>query len=232
MTKPVIGVTGARDRGRFMWWFSALALRIFGARPVRITPPMRADDIQKLDGLLIGGGDDIGAELYGGMPVPDVRIDPARDMLELDALRMALPAGMPVLGICRGAQMLNIALGGTLNQDIYEVFVRAPRMRTVLPRKQVNIAPDSRLREIVGMDCVIVNSLHHQSVREPGRGLSVSGTDEYDIVQSIEDAGQPFRIGVQWHPEFLMYRRAHRRLFGAFVKACKEAASELRTVVP
>jgi putative glutamine amidotransferase len=228
MTKPVIGVTGARDRGRFMWWFSALALRIFGARPLRITPPMRAGDLKGLDGLLIGGGDDIGAELYGGLPVPDVRIDPARDMLELDLLKAMLPDGLPVLGICRGAQMLNIALGGTLNQDIYEVFVKAPRMRTVLPRKRVSIESGSRLRDIVGMDCVIVNSLHHQSVQQPGRGLSVSGIDEFDIVQAIEDASHPFRIGVQWHPEFLIYRRAHRRLFSAFVKACKEAVTEQR----
>lgn len=228
MRKPMIGVTGARDRGRFMWWFSALALRIFGARPLRIAPPMRAGDIAGLDGLLIGGGDDIGAELYGGLPVPDVRIDPARDMLELDLLRDVLPTPMPVLGICRGAQMLNVALGGTLNQDIYEVFVKAPRMRTVLPRKQVNIAPGGRLHGIVDMDCVIVNSLHHQSVREPGRGLTVSGVDESGIVQSIEDAGHPFRIGVQWHPEFLIYRRAHRRLFAAFVRACREAARRAR----
>jgi putative glutamine amidotransferase len=222
MRRPVIAVTGARARGRFMWWFSYIALRLFGAKPLRITPPMEAADVKGIDGLLIGGGDDIGAELYGGMPVPDVRIDPDRDRLELDALRAVLPRDMPVLGICRGAQILNVALGGTLNQDIHQVYLTAPRMRTVLPLKCVNVAADTHLREIIEMDHVVVNSLHQQSVKDLGRGLRVSGVDEYGIVQSIEDTRHPFRIGVQWHPEFLIYRKAHRRLFAAFVAACRK----------
>jgi putative glutamine amidotransferase len=205
-----------------MWMFSALSLRLFGARPVRVTPPAKAAALDEFDGFLIGGGDDIGAELYGGLPVPDVRLDPERDRLELDVLGSVLPRSVPVLGICRGAQMLNVALGGTLNQDIYEVYDKAPRMRTVLPRKRVDIAAGTRLREVLDLDCVTVNSLHHQSVKALGQGMTVSGVDEHGIVQAVEVTGHAFRIGVQWHPEFLIYRKPHRRLFAAFVAACRE----------
>lgn len=220
--RPVIGVTGSAYRGRAMWWFAALGLRLFGAKPQRITPPMDADEVHDLDGLLIGGGDDIGAEIYGGVPVPDVRLDPLRDQLELAAVNIAVPKGIPILGICRGAQMLNVALGGTLNEDIYKIYHQAPRMRTVLPRKRVDLAPDTRLQRLIGLDCVNVNSLHHQSVRKLGKGLQVCGVDQYGIVQAVEDTGDIFRIGVQWHPEFLIYRKPHRRLFGAFVEACRD----------
>lgn len=225
-TRPVIGVTGSAYRGRAMWWFAAIGLRLFGAKPRRITPPLKGTEFKDLDGLLIGGGDDISAELYGGVPVLDVRLDPLRDRLELAALKHALPRGMPILGICRGAQMLNVALGGTLNQDIYKVYMEAPRMRTVLPRKRVDLVPGSNLQRLIDLDCVVVNSLHHQSVNKTGKGLQVCGTDEHGIVQAIEDPAKAFRIGVQWHPEFLIYRKPHRRLFGAFVQAVREFAAQ------
>jgi putative glutamine amidotransferase len=222
--RPVIGVTGSRYHGRAMWWFAAMGLRLFGATPLRIMPPMEADEVNGLDGLLIGGGDDIGAEIYGGVPVPDVRLDPLRDRLELKALEIALPKELPVLGICRGAQMLNVALGGNLNRDIHEIYVQAPRLRTVLPRKRVNLEQGSILRDITGLECVTVNSLHHQSVGRLGDGLKASGLDQYGIIQAIEDPRKNFRVGVQWHPEFLIYRKAHRRLFSAFVGACRQEA--------
>ncbi|HEX8665961.1 MAG TPA: gamma-glutamyl-gamma-aminobutyrate hydrolase family protein, partial [Beijerinckiaceae bacterium] len=139
MSRPLIGVTTSRKGGWRSYLMHRLALRRAGAKAMRI---VSGDTVacEDLDGLVIGGGDDIGAELYGGQVTPDVRIDPERDKLELKLLEWALPQGLPILGICRGSQMINVALGGTLHTDIHAVYVEAPRMRTVLPKKTVHIA--------------------------------------------------------------------------------------------
>ncbi len=219
--RPRIGVTGPTGRGFALWAFAALSLWLRGGRPRRITPPYRAEDFEGLDGLLIGGGDDIGATLYGAEPAPDIRIDPDRDRLELNALERLWATDLPILGICRGSQMINVYRGGTLHQDIYEVYLTAPRMRTPLPRKRVALEGGTRLREIVGAERIVVNAIHHQAVDRLGEGLRVAARDEHAIVQAVEDPSGPFRMGVQWHPEFLFYRRSHWRLFGAFVAAAR-----------
>ena len=136
MSSPLIGVTTSRRGGWRSYLMHRLALWRAGARSVRLTAASGMPD-EPLDGLVIGGGDDIGAEIYGGKVLPDVRIDPERDKLELRLLEPALESGLPILGICRGSQMINIALGGTLHTDIYEVYMQAPRMRTILPKKTV-----------------------------------------------------------------------------------------------
>jgi putative glutamine amidotransferase len=219
---PTVGVTTSLAAGRYMWWFYLVALRLAGIRPVRLTVRTDAKIVEKLDGLVIGGGDDIGAEIYGGMPTPDIRIDPARDRLELDALEQASGRDIPVLGICRGAQMLNVFEGGTLHRDIYEVYKNAPRVRSPLPRKQVTLESGSTVSRIMGLESFRANSMHHQSIDRVGSGLSISGRDQYGIVQAIESNDLRFRLGVQWHPEFMIYRSAQRRLFKAFANAVCE----------
>jgi len=229
MSRPLIGVTTSRRGGWRNYLFHRLALYRVGAQAVRLVAG-DAPPADRLDGLVIGGGDDIGAELYGGRVLPDVRIDPERDKLELQLLETALPQGLPVLGICRGSQMINIALGGSLHTDIYEVYVQAPRMRTVLPRKTVKIVEGSRLDRILRCNPCQVNALHHQSVDRLGRGLRVVAEDEAGVVQATEGTGAPFLLGVQWHPELLPFRASQQRIFAALVEAARERPSGNRAM--
>ena len=222
MTRPLVGVTTSRKGGWRSYLMHRLALARAGARSMRLVAGNELP-CEELDGLVIGGGDDIGAEIYGGKVLPDVRIDPERDKLELGLLKAALPAELPILGICRGSQMINVALGGTLHTDIYEVYVQAPKMRTVLPRKTVTVEADSRLNGILRCNPCQVNALHHQSVDKLGRGLRIAARDESGIVQAIENESGPFLLGVQWHPELLFWKKPQQRLFAALAAAAKEA---------
>jgi putative glutamine amidotransferase len=226
MTRPLIGVTTSRRGGWRSYLMHRLALTRAGARSVRLIPgqPLPTEPLR---GLIIGGGDDIGAEIYGGQVLPDVRIDPERDKLELSLLKAALPAGLPILGICRGSQMINVALGGTLHTDIYEVYVQAPKMRTVLPRKTVSVEPSSRLNGILRCNPCQVNALHHQSVDRLGQGLTIAARDESGIVQAIENERAPFLLGVQWHPELLVWKKPQQRLFAALTEAAHAVAQPL-----
>lgn len=200
------------------WLAHWLAVWRAGGQAVRLSVNGKTDT-DDLDGLVIGGGDDIGADLYGGELALNVRIDAARDRLEQHVLDDALHAELPVLGICRGSQMINIHFGGTLFQDIYDRFQDLPRMRTILARKQISITPESRLSGLMGRARVAINSLHHQAVDRLGQGLKVSARDAHNIIQATEHPDAPFLIGVQWHPEFLMFRRRHQNLFRGLVRA-------------
>jgi len=226
MTKPLVGVTTSRRGGWRSYLMHRMALARVGARSVRLAPG-EALPGEPLQGLIIGGGDDIGAEIYGGQVLPDVRIDPERDRMELSLLRAALPRQLPILGICRGSQMLNVALGGTLHTDIYEVYVQAPKMRTVLPKKRVAVETGSRLDRILRCNPCLVNALHHQSVDRLGEGLKIAARDESGIIQAIESERVPFLIGVQWHPELLFWKKPQQRLFAALAHASGEVAAPL-----
>ena len=228
--RPRIGVSTSRRAGWFMWQCNRLAVARAGGRAVRLYPggPRPLDE---LDGLIIGGGDDITATLYGGEIDPAIRIDAKRDRLELDLLEQASARGWPVLGICRGAQMINVFFGGSLHTDIYAIYKEAPRLRTVLPRKTVHIEEGSKLAEILGSSSCRVNALHHQSVDRLGRGLRVVARDQIGIVQGIEACDREFMVGVQWHPEFLVADAGQQGLFGALVRAA-EPAAETRRAAP
>jgi len=221
LDKPLIGVTGSRRKGRIMTFLNRLAVWRAGGRSVRITWD-KPYPTEKLDGLVIGGGDDIAATLYGGDVSVDVRIDPRRDEVELAALRAADSRGIPALGICRGAQIMNVFYGGTLHAEIRDIYRDAPEIRTVLPKKRVDILADTRLSKLLRVDCCFVNSLHHQAVDRLGAGFEVSAKDEHGMVQGIERPGSRFLMGVQWHPEFLFWQPRQQRLFDDLVRAAMD----------
>lgn len=201
-----------------MWLFNALAILRGGGWPRRIVPG--EDSLDGLDGIVIGGGDDIAPTLYGGEIDPAIRLDPDRDALELRALDLAFARGWPILGTCRGAQILNVARGGTLHREIYEAFAEARRLRTPLPRKTVNVVAGSRLHETLGRECTRVNALHHQAIWRPGDGLEVVAHDEDGIVQAIEGTRDGFMVAVQWHPEFLVHDLGQMRLYAELIRHC------------
>ncbi|MGC9368189.1 MAG: gamma-glutamyl-gamma-aminobutyrate hydrolase family protein [Paracoccaceae bacterium] len=196
----------------------ALNLRLAGARGVRWNT-RRDSDISAVDGVIVGGGDDISPGLYGGDLKVAARLDPDRDALERGLIEEAIKAGKPVLGICRGAQMLNIALGGNLHQDAYAQYVESDFVRTILPRKEVHIERDSLLAKIAGAAPMRVNALHTQAIDRLGDGLRVGARDLGGMIQAIERVKEPFAVGVQWHPEHLIYARRQRAIFRALVAA-------------
>lgn len=218
--KPLIGVT-CSDRGSWISWsFNRFAIWRSGGKAVRSQPKAPAD-IDMLDGLVIGGGDDIGAELYDGEVSLTIRADPRRDALEREMLKKALARGLPVLGICRGAQLINVWFGGTLIQDIRAVFKGAPRGRILLPRRSVRLKAGSRLARILGRATIKVNSLHRQAVDQLGEGLEAVAHDRNGMVMGVEHTERPFLLGVQWHPELLPFSRWQVNLFRLL---CKHAA--------
>ncbi|GGX92389.1 hypothetical protein GCM10007160_20010 [Litchfieldella qijiaojingensis] len=229
MTRPLIGITTSDRKSLIAWFFDWLAVWRHGGRPLRLSPsrPMP----ESLDGLIIGGGDDIEAHLYGAEVQLDVRVDPQRDALELRLLERFIPLGCPVLGICRGAQLINVHLGGTLDSDIYTTHQGLKRRRTVLPRKTVDIVADSKLHRILSVTWCRINSLHHQAVQRAGRGIEIVARDRDGLVQGIESHEHDFLIGVQWHPEWLVFNRPQQRLIRALVKAAIRHRSQLRTVL-
>jgi putative glutamine amidotransferase len=149
------------------------------------------------------------------------RGDPARDALEMKLLDDAIRRGLPVVGICRGEQLLNVYFGGSLHQDLATFYVEDPATRTILPRKRVVLEPGSRLVELLGPD-ERVNGLHRQGVDRIGDGLVVAGRDRNGIVQAIEHATLPFVVGVQWHPEYLLQIASQRAIFRALVCTARE----------
>ena len=183
--------------------------------------------LARLDGLLLPGGADIHPRTYGAATVhPTVRIDAARDAVELALCRAALGAGVPVLGICRGIQVLNVAAGGTLWQDI--AAERARSLRHLEPaegrdrRRHLHTVQGggSALAErLLGGEPVAVNSIHHQGVRDLAAGLRIGARSPDGLAEWIEAVGFPFIVGVQWHPEELSAEARHAGLFAAFCAA-------------
>lgn len=218
--RPRIGVTVSRRSAWRIFPLIRLNLALAGAKALRW---IEEDEVNlgAVDGVVIGGGDDIAPTLYGGELRAEVVLDPARDRMEAAVIETARDRDLPVLGICRGAQMLNVVQGGSLHQDAFEVFT-SRRYRTILPRRRVSVQPGTRLAEIAGTLPMKVNALHSQAVAHVGKGLRISARDEGGMPQALESTEGPWAIGVQWHPEHLLYARRQRRLFRALVSAARK----------
>lgn len=213
-----VGVTGNARRWSPSWWCTRLAVLMAGGRPRRISVRHPCLGISP-DALVIGGGDDISPEHYNGDLNERVRADPERDRLEIKWIEHALKQDIPLLGICRGAQLINVVLGGTLHQDIRQLRRLTYNRPGLLPTKQVRLDVGSILAGVCGKSRLRVNSLHYQAVRECGDGLRVVGQDLDRITQAIESTSGQRIIGVQWHPEYLFYLPAQFALFRWLVQS-------------
>lgn len=180
------------------------AVAAVGGLPVQLAREADpVDMVSRLDGLVMTGGADPDPSLYGADPHPHLgEIEPERDRWELALIHAALDRGLPMLCVCRGAQMLNIALGGSLVQHLEHgghAGWHEPRTDRC---HLVRVAPGSHVAELYG-DTLQTNSLHHQAVDRPGRGVVVTATSDDGVVEAFELEGRPQVLAVQWHPEML-----------------------------
>jgi len=212
--RPCIGVTIGFDNRRdgvFTLRRDYLrSVEAAGGLPLVLAPGQPSDApalLDRVQGLLLTGGSDVDPALYGEAPHPRLgKVFRDRDDFELALCREALDRDLPILGICRGHQVLNVATGGTLIQDIPSDLSGGEVHDSERDRWErshdVRILPGTRLREVLGKDRVAVNSFHHQAVKDVGRGLRVSAVSgDGAVVEGIEAEASRFVLGVQWHPE-------------------------------
>lgn len=233
MKTPLIGITASRNNkpdDRLPRAYSDSVIAAGGAPvllptnyPVEAVPEL----LGRLDGLLLSGGGDVAPTFY---PAKDPHLCgdvlPERDTLEMALLKAASQINLPVLGICRGMQVINVSRGGTLYTDIPSQFATSLQHST--PEEngrdslvhEVTIESDSKLARILGVTQLKVNSFHHQAALEIGQNLQVVANASDGLVEGVEDRSLRFFYGVQWHPECLQaVAPAHRALFKAFIEA-------------
>lgn len=211
------------------------ALLAAGCAPVLI-PLMDDQDrlraiYERLDGLVFPGGADVAPSEYGEEQVDNLNvIEPERDRTELTLARWAYDDNLPTLGICRGQQLLNVALGGSLHQDLRHQGVTHVEHseahgqgRTALIHR-VRLDPDSRLAQLIDETSVDVNSLHHQAVKKIAAPLTITGRSQDGVIEALESPERRFLIAVQWHPEEIDDLPWVQRLFSGFAKAAQAAS--------
>jgi putative glutamine amidotransferase len=226
--RPIIGITSYVVPATWGVWHDlpstlvphdyVAAVTLAGGRAV-VLPPDDADTdvLDVLDGLVVSGGPDLSPDLYGAEPEPLTETRPERDRAEMPLLRRALDMDMPVLGVCRGMQLLTVAAGGRLHQHLPDVLGHEKHRPApgVYGEHDARFAPDSRIATLMGDD-LAVRCYHHQGVADPGR-LTPTGWTEDGLVEAVEDPDRRFVLGVQWHPEVVR----DMRLFGALVTATR-----------
>lgn len=199
--------------------------------PITQDPKVLQGLLDLMDGLMItGSGPDLDPTLYGEKKRFKFKVmSPQRAGFELGIARMAVERDLPVLGVCGGMQVLNVAFGGTLVQDIASEIQRAlahqQKMAAIEPSHEVSITQGSQLSKIVVDPVIQVNSSHHQAIRSLGKGLVVNAKAPDGVVEGLEHPQHDFVLGIQWHPEFL-YRNhePHRRIFESFLQKAAHQA--------
>ena len=246
MPKPLIGITAERwsssttnpnrnVQGALTSYLEAVAGA--GGLPVILPLTLGDEDLRevyaRLDGVLLPGGGDIEPALFQAVPHPKTNgIDPDRDRVEIDLARRAAADQKPLFGICRGIQVFNVALGGTLYQDIPdELGTGLAHMcsSSKFPANHhahgVKVEEETLLARVLGQPLVQVNSRHHQSVKDVAPGLAIAARAPDGVIEAIELPDHPFALGVQWHPENL---QAQPEMKALFVKFVEEAAKRER----
>jgi putative glutamine amidotransferase len=192
--------------------------------------------VQSAHGLMLTGGEDVDPACYGQQPVPECGVpNPARDRMEMKALRAARARGMPILAICRGVQLLNVALGGTLYQDIPSQLGGDLLHEQLAPVDRrwhhATVERGSGLEQIFGARELFINSFHHQAIDRLGKGLRVTAVAEDGVVEAVEGTDGGWLYGVQWHPERGEAELAHdardpdKRLLWSFAQAARRFAA-------
>lgn len=244
--KPIVGIVLARvpEDHRFQpepaYRFQFLKAQYFepleaqGLLPIAIPGTVQLENIPHycdlISGLLLIGGEDINPECYNEPIDPLTHtLTPERDLIEIDLIRVCLKRGTPILGICRGLQILNVACGGTLHQDLSYCIGAGDHRQTgeldFSTQHTVQVVRDTTLHKIIREDRISTNTGHHQCVKTLGEGLRVSARSQDGVIEAVE--GDDFTIAVQWHPESWASDEASRRLFTAFAAAV--AAGNSRT---
>lgn len=232
--RPIIGVLPLQNCEKQTLWINPLyfgGIETNGGLPVLLpltdSPEKWESYLEACDGFVFTGGQDVGPEYYGEVKLPQCCYQaPMRDSQEIYMIRRLLEMDKPLLGICRGLQIMNTALGGTLYQDLPTQSPSSVthRQKTPydIPHHQVKIESGSLLKGALGLTHLSVNSMHHQAVKTPAPGLKISATAEDGIIEALEHPERKFFLGVQWHPEHMWqdYQSA-RNLWAAFVSACK-----------
>lgn len=196
--------------------------------PTGLDQPGLRSLLQRLDGVVLSGGGDISPGLFNGLPHPKIYgISDERDQLEISLVHLVLEMDKPLLAICRGIQVLNIALGGKLHTHIqdqkehslkHDWFPKFPRDKLA---HTVSLKCESLFDQIYGTDEIEVNSLHHQGISKVGEGLTATAIAPDGLVEGLEVPGVSFVLGVQWHPECLPDDTGSQKLFSALIQACR-----------
>ena len=246
MRKPVIGITPSPTtrelpHGAFQQYAIAdtytTAVEAAGGIPI-VIPPQAGNAVQLaglVDGFIFSGGGDIDPAAYGEAEThaKTYGIHAGRDTLEFELLREALNRGVPTFCICRGIQVLNVVLNGTLYQDVEDQYSNAVQHRQQTERTpkedsshNVEAAPDSLLAAVYGATTIAVNSFHHQGIKQLGDGLIAAAIADDGLIESVELPGHPWLLGVQWHPEMMFAAHAeHLRPFQGLVAAALQRAA-------